>query len=135
MRPSNFPCSQKGYKPKPCSEVPHILISPSAGHTNRSPSSPEGALVGFRVAILLKQLSPSGSGVCYIQPPCSGSGKHAVLHWVMVASREIYVPKRVASPHILQRSRRSSSLITDHMASALHTRPLLFMVDFLPYTL
>ena len=53
----------------------------------------------------------------------------------MVASREIYVPKRVASPHILQRSRRSSSLITDHMASALHTRPLLFMVDFLPYTL
>ena len=40
----NVPCSPKGYKPKPCPEVPHIL-TPSAGHANRSPSSLECAPV------------------------------------------------------------------------------------------
>ena len=72
----NSPCSPKVYKPKPFPEVPHFLICPSASHANRSPSSLQSALVGFRVSILSQQLSPSGSGVCCSQPPCSGSGKH-----------------------------------------------------------
>ena len=73
-----FPCSPKGYKPKPWPEVPHIC--PSASHANRSPSPLEGALVGFRVTILSQQLSPSGCGVCCSQPPCSGSGKHVLCY-------------------------------------------------------
>ena len=44
--------------------------------TNRSPSL-ECTLLYFRVAILSQQLSPSGSGVRCLQPPCSGSGKQA----------------------------------------------------------
>ena len=37
----NFPCSPKDYKPKPCPEVPHVLICPPASHVNRSLSHQE----------------------------------------------------------------------------------------------
>ena len=76
----NFPCFREGYRPKPCPEVPPVLLFPSASHRNRFPSSLECALLGFRVAILSQQLSPSGSGVYYSQPPCTGSGKHVLCY-------------------------------------------------------
>ena len=72
----SFPCSPKGYKPKPRPEVPHVLICRPASHANKSLSSLECALVGLRVAILSQQLSPSGSGARCSQPPGSGSGNH-----------------------------------------------------------
>ena len=69
----NFPCSPKGYKPKPCPEVPHVLICPSASHTTRSLSSLKCALVG--VTILSQQLfCPLGSRVCFPQSPYSSPG-------------------------------------------------------------
>ena len=32
--PQNFPCFPKGYKPKPCLELLHILICPLTSHTD-----------------------------------------------------------------------------------------------------
>ena len=53
------------------------------------------ALLWISVTILLQQLSPSGSGVGYSQTPCSEWFKEtcAVLHWIMVESREAHVPR------------------------------------------
>ena len=42
----------------------------------------EGTLVSFRITILLKQLSPSGSGVLCAQPPFSSPGKHTLSYTV-----------------------------------------------------
>ena len=69
-----FSCSPKDHKPKPCLEVLHFLICPSASHVNKSPSFLECALMGFRVVIFLEQLSSSGSGVCCSQFPCGSPG-------------------------------------------------------------
>ena len=77
----NFSWSPKDYKPKSCPEVPHFLIRPSASHTNRSPSSLECALVGFRVAIIFHQLSFSGSVVRCSKSP--HSGPETVCHAIM----------------------------------------------------
>ena len=77
----HFPWAPKGYESKPCLEVPHFLICPPASHTNRSPSSLECALVGFRVAIILHQLSFSGSVVRCSKSP--HSGPETVCHAIM----------------------------------------------------
>ena len=50
------------------------FICPSASHANRSPSSLACAFVSFRVPIFSQKLSPSASGVCCSQSPCSGPG-------------------------------------------------------------
>ena len=61
--------------------------------------------VGFRLAILWQQLSPSGSGVRCSQPPDRGSGKHVPPYtgWWWGPGR--HSPKRATSPYVLQRSR------------------------------
>ena len=61
------------------SPFPYLFLS----QLHRLPSSLEGALVGFRVAILSQQLSPSRSGIPCSQPPCSSSGKHVPIEWLL----------------------------------------------------
>ena len=70
-----------------------------------SPSTLEGILVGFRVAILSQQLSPSESGVCCSQPLCTGSGKHVPCYTGLWWGLGRHSLKGVASPYIPQRSR------------------------------
>lgn len=81
VRPRNSLVSQRYTCQNHAQKVPIFLICLSASHTNRSSSSLEGALVGFRVAILSQQVSHSGSGVHCSQPPHSSSGNycHATL--------------------------------------------------------
>ena len=89
----SLPCSPKAYKPKPCPEVPHILICPSASHANRSSPSLECTLVGFRVTIPSLWLSPPGSGVHCFQPLCSTSETMCCVTLSQkVEPREAHVP-------------------------------------------
>ena len=75
-RPRAFLASQEATSQNHAQKFPVSLICPSVSPAKRSPTSLECTLVGFRVAILSQQLSPSGSGECCSQPPCSGPGKH-----------------------------------------------------------
>ena len=83
--------------------------------------------MGFSITILLHQISSSGSEVRWSQPPCSG--KYVCVTLDHGGVQEGTHPKSVASLYILQKSRSSSSLTTDCMASLrgglspLHTRP------------
>ena len=70
--------------------------------------------MGFRVAILSQQLSPSGSGVPCPQPPCSGSGRHAQCYAGSWWGPGRHSPKRVASPYIFQRSKCLQLSIPGH---------------------
>ena len=77
--------------------------------------------MGFKVAILLQQLSPSGSGVCCPQPPCSGPGKHMLCYtgsWWIGVQGATY-PERVASLYVLQRSRSLQFSIPGHSSAQL----------------
>ena len=91
-------CFPKGYKPKPCPEVPKILICPSSSHVNRSPTSrmctcgfqkhhPLTAALSFRISGARSSIS-----VRWSRKIC------AVLHWIMVESREAHI-LRVTSPY------------------------------------
>ena len=71
------------------SPYPYLFLS----QLHKQVSIPSGRCSCDFQSHLLQQLYPSGSGVHCPQPLCSGSGKRAVLHWVMVESREAHIPK------------------------------------------
>ena len=89
----------------------------SAGCTNSPPSPLEGAPVGFRVTILSQQLSPSGSGVCCSQPPCSGWGKHAPCYTGSQWSPRMPASQESGFSVILQRSRSLKFSVPSHSSA------------------
>ena len=99
------PGSPPGYRPKACPKAPHILICSSAGCANSSPALLEGARMEFHVAILLQQLSPSGSGGRCPQPPRSGPGNMCRVTLGRGGVQGGTHPSRVASHYVLPRSR------------------------------
>ena len=70
--------------------------------------------MGFRVAILPLQLSPSGSGVHCSQPPVVVQGSMCCVTLSHGGVQGGTLPKTVTSPYVLQKSRSLQFSIPSH---------------------
>ena len=103
----HFPCSPKGYKPKPCPKVPLILLHPLWNvhlWVSESPSSCSSSLLQDLGYVVLCLCVVVQSNMCHVTLDYGG---------VQGGTR----PKRVISLYLLQRSRNLQFSILGHSSA------------------
>ena len=120
----NFPCLPKGYKPKPCPEVPqyaYLFLSQlhkqgsslfgmcSCEFQNHHPLS---AALSFRIWGSYKYMIIKYLNTWCSQPPCSGSGKHVLCCTGSWWSSGRYTSQERAFPICPSRKQKSAFPVT-----------------------